>query len=107
MGSKKWVLELVRGALVPKKLYWLETKDTPFDITGSVAKLRVKADGVDEFEIAAPEVDVTDGPSGEITIALLDATVGAFDFEEGEVALQLDSKILQTGRIKIRNFYEG
>lgn len=107
MAIRKWTLELVRGALIPKKFYWLQKKDTPYNITGGVAKLRIKPEGGNEFEVGAPIVQVTDGPAAEITIAFDETTLDGYQFQRAEIALQLDSKILQTGRMRIRNFYDG
>ncbi|HUF02794.1 MAG TPA: hypothetical protein VMM38_01320 [Aridibacter sp.] len=107
MAIRKWTLTLVRGALIPKRFYWLKAKDTPYDISGGVAALRVKPEGQDEFEVGSPIVEITDGPAGEITIAFDEATVDGYSFERAEIALQVDSKILQTGRMRIRNFYDG
>jgi hypothetical protein len=104
----------VRGALEPQKRRYLRSDKTPYDISGKVAKLRLKPHGRDEIVLTGPYAAVTDGPNGEMTIApteaLLDGTGfsenGGLLFTEAEISLQLDLKILAKGTLTIKNWYD-
>lgn len=106
MTVKEWRLELIRGALAPKKFYWMQNRTTPYDLTGKTAKLRIKPEGAAEIEVAAPMVDITDPANGEITIAFTDEAVAGYGWKRAIVALQVGDRILKTGKFRIKEFHE-
>jgi len=105
---KEWILRLTIGALQPQKFYWMQNRTTPYDLSGKTATLRIKPAGVEEIEVVAPIVEITDADAGEITIAFTDDAVTGYleDFRDAPIALQIDDRIIVEGKLKIRNWYE-
>lgn len=103
---KEWVLTIIKGAIEPKKFYWQDANRQGFNLTGKTATLRIKPAGANETALTSPVCTITDAVNGEITIAFTDNIINAYQFTEAEIALQIDSKIICKGTMKIRNWYE-
>lgn len=103
---KEWVLEIIKGAIEPKKFYWLDKNRQPFNLTGKTAKLKIKPPGVAEIILQSPVCLITNPTGAEITIAFTDAIINAYSWKQAEINLQIDNRILKTGVMKIKNWYD-
>lgn len=103
---KEWILEITKGAIETKKFYWQDANRQPFNLSGKTATLRIKPAGVNEIVLNNPVCFVSDGVNGEITIAFTDLIINGYNFTDAEIALQIDTKIIRKGRIRIRQWYE-
>lgn len=101
-----WVLEIIKGAIEPKKFYWLDKNKQPFDLAGKVAKLRIKTAGADEIILQNPVCTITNATTAEITIAFTDEIINGYSFSKAEIVLQIENRILKKGEMKIKNWYD-
>jgi hypothetical protein len=101
-----WVLEIIKGAIEPKKFYWLDKNKEPFNLSGKVAKLRIKPAGASEIVLESPVCLITNAVNAEITIAFTDLIINEYSFSKAEIVLQIDNRILKKGELKIKNWYD-
>lgn len=104
--AKTWTLDLISGVLAAKKFYWLQKKDVPYNLTGKTVKLRIKPTGQNEITLQSPIVQISNAVAGEISINFTDEIVDAYTFSKAEILLQVDDRIIQTGILKIRKWYD-
>lgn len=77
-----------------------------YNLTGQPVEMRIQPDDAAEIVIAGPNVAVTNGPAGEITIAIPAATVTAFAFNNADYVLMLNARRLLHGPLTIKGIYE-
>lgn len=78
----------------------------PYNISGKTAELRIKPQGAAEIVYSSPEISITNGVGGEITINIPGATVTAYDFQNAPYTVLLDGKRLFYGELTIKSLYE-
>lgn len=79
----------------------------PYVITGQPVEMRIKPKGAAEIVYnSAPNIAVTDGANGEITIAIPSATKAAYTFQNASYAVLLNGKRLFYGDLTLKSIYE-
>lgn len=103
---KDWVLEIIKSAIEPKKFYWLDKNRQAYDLSGKTAYLKIKPPGANEFVLTSPVCLITNPTAAEITIAFTDTLINDYSWSKAEILLQVDSRILRKGEMKIKNWYD-
>lgn len=78
----------------------------PFDISGQTVVLKVKAKGAAEQTFGSPEVAITNGPGGEITLNGTGSTLTTLQFQSADYAILLNGKRLVYGSLTLTSLYE-
>lgn len=79
----------------------------PYVITGQPVAMKISPQGSAEIVYtAAPEISITNGAAGEITIAIPGSVVDAFDFQNAMYAILLNGKRLFYGTLTVKSLYE-
>ena len=104
-----FALELRRGETRPIPIVHRPKDKTlpPYNITGKPVEMRIQPQGAAEIVYnSAPNISITNGVGGELTLAIPGATVTAYAFEHADYVIMLDGKRLLHGPLDIKGLYE-